>query len=356
MRTPTKLRLGFFAVAISIFTAGFNLLPEDLSGPYAIHLSIGFALLYFACLPILYWCWIIKAGAQKAWKMLIVFSLSTAVARYSFPTEIAAYLEFISWVRYPIIAILLFLEFYLMFHVVRSLWGARHLKGDPRVHAQQLKIFKSGEQPNEKEQKKSVLAITMAYEPASWYYAFPWFSRQHPKALANVALISAKLWHWLLLMLTLSGTAFISYWLLQEISELAAIIVSSLIMYGVILVTANYRLSKHYSLYCTDKNLIINSSILGFLVVPLDEVGNVREIAAQDWQADEMKEAAVLGRGTSPNIKLSFNKPQRYFTMAGQFMDELQEVYLRVDDVDAVVSKFAVKEHQQCTGKEKIVH
>lgn len=340
MRRAAKLRLGFLAVAIAVFVAGFNLLPDGLSAPHAIEFSIAFAFLYFVCLPTLYWYWVIKAGSQKMWKILLVLSLSTVMTRYSFPAEIADYFEFISWIRYPIAAVILFFEFYLMFHVVRSLWQARHLKGDPRIHVQQLNP-ESGE---EKDDKKVIMGMTLSYEPTSWYYAFPRFSQEHPKALANLALNSGKTWHWLLFILAILSGATLSYYLLQDVSEIVAVVVASLVAYSVLYVTANYRMCRHYSLYCDDKNLVINNTSFGFLVVPLDEVSAANELDQHNWQTEKTEESVVLGRGTHPNIKLSFTKPQRYFTMMGQFVDKLEEVYLRVDDPNAVLNKLAINQ------------
>ena len=61
----------------------------------------------------------------------------------------------------------------------------------------------------------------------------------------------------------------VAYYLLVDWSELVAIIVSSFVIYGVIFLTANYRISRYYSLYLKDEKLIINNAFFGLMVVDL---------------------------------------------------------------------------------------
>jgi len=109
-------------IALTNYYLGFAFIPESTAGVLGLYPVIFASVIYFALLPVLYWFMIIKAGKQKAWKLIIILSLSSAVARYSFPEDIAQYFDFILWLRYAIIAVLLLIEFYLMFVIVKGLW------------------------------------------------------------------------------------------------------------------------------------------------------------------------------------------------------------------------------------------
>ena len=133
MRTPTKKRLQFFLVAITTYVLGFQFIPENLNynGTITSLTPLLLAIAgYFIFLPILHWFWVIKAGQQKAWKIILIFSLISLCARYSFPKDIAQYFEFIMFLRYPIIGVLLIIELYLMVMIIKGLWQARSLSGE----------------------------------------------------------------------------------------------------------------------------------------------------------------------------------------------------------------------------------
>ncbi|UUO25511.1 hypothetical protein FGD67_21550 [Colwellia sp. M166] len=51
----------------------------------------------------------------------------------------------------------------------------------------------------------------------------------------------------------INNSSLTSYQLLIDWSETAAIIVATSILYSFILLTANYRLSRHYSMYIQDE-------------------------------------------------------------------------------------------------------
>ena len=124
MRTIVKKRLQFLTVAAATFGAGFTWMPETISldGSIVDMMPLLLGIVgYFILVPVLYWRWIIKAGQQKAWKIIISLSLSCLCARYSFPTNIAQHFDFITYVRYPIIAVVLIIEFYLYLNKMLSL-------------------------------------------------------------------------------------------------------------------------------------------------------------------------------------------------------------------------------------------
>ncbi|NMP31729.1 hypothetical protein HII17_09155 [Thalassotalea sp. M1531] len=321
MRTSAKKRLHFFIIAIVVFTLGFQLLPESLPlnegliATWPLALAVGG---YFVLLPVLYWLWVIKSGKQKPWKILIVFSLACLCARYSFPSNIAEYFEFITYVRYPIIAILLIVELYLMVTIIKGLWQARSLSGDPRVHT--FDKYKNDD-------KKLTAALPLSWEPASWYYTFPRFSRNHPEALTALKLMSSNRWHWLSMIAVFFIAGVISYQALVGWSEIAAVIVASLFFYSIILITANHRVSKHYSIYQNEEKLMINGAFLNFLSV------NTSDIAAVNigqFNKKDNKEQLMMGKGDKANIELVFTQPQIYVAMMGSLNEPVDKVWLNV--------------------------
>lgn len=242
------------------------------------------------------------------------------MVRYSFPSSIAEYFEFVALVRYPIVAVLLIIEFYLMFTIIKGLWSARNLSGDPRLHV--IDKYQGDD-------KKLALALPFAWEPASWYYAIPKFSHQHPIKITNLSLWSAHWLHWLSLMLGSALIAGVSYYLLVDWSELAAIIVSSFVIYGVIFLTANYRVAQHFTVYLTEDELVINNAFFGIMKIKLTEISAIKAV---DWQTGNNEEQLFLGKGKRGNIELIFTQQQTYFGMMGQFPTEVEKIILHVEE------------------------
>lgn len=333
VRTSVKYRLLFLFIAISCYYLGFEFIPETTNAEFGLYPVIIASVVYFAILPVLYWFFIIKAGKQKPWKLLIILSLSSAIARYSFPEDIAQYFDFILWLRYPIIAVLLIIEFYLMFIIVKGLWQARNLSGDPRIGA----IGKYDDD------KKQGLALTFATEPASWYYAIPRLSKRHIKSLNTITLLSGKAWHFFAITLGLIIAATISYKLLVDWSEIAATMAATFILYGFILMTANYRLSRHYSIYVQDEKLIINNSIFNFMPVPL---ADIESVALNDLSEDENSEIKTddllkIGRAKQHNVKIIFKQPIKYWGMMGAFVESFEQVLINVEQPEAFINDLA---------------
>ncbi|MCL1140279.1 hypothetical protein [Shewanella pneumatophori] len=327
MRRSVKYRLLFLLSAIVVYCIGFQWLPESMQGDNALELTIAIAASYFVLLPAMYAYCIIYVGQQHWWKMLLVFSLSSLMARFSFPAELASYFEFIAWLRYPIIAVLFVIELYLMVSIAKGLWQARSLKGDPRLHI----VDKY------QDERKRSLALVLASEPASWYYAIPRFSRHHSSSLAHLNLYSAKVWHWLLLLAATVMLSALSYVLIATWSELVALIVSSILAYSVVVVTANYRVSCHFSVYSQDNKLVLNNSMWGFMAVKLDDIESVQhgdwaKVKANTKVSDKAEsEALYFGRGKAANILLTFKQPQTYFGAGGQLPEQIEQVFLVVD-------------------------
>ncbi|MGI2094035.1 hypothetical protein ACRN96_15765 [Shewanella oncorhynchi] len=377
LRRPTKYRIYFLILMIIVYWLGFNLLPEQLTQTSE-QLSLALvSALYFVLLPLLYWYWIIKIGAQKSWRILVILSLSSLMARLSYPPQIAEYFEFVAWLRFPIIAILLLIELYLMVSIIKGLWQARNASGDPRLaiiaqYAETVEQEK-GDEANELrsfnikgasntdfsknqmlDDKKLTLGLILATEPASWYYAIPYFSRRHPLSITPLKLLSAQPWHALVIIICLIAASIVSYTLVDNVSHIAAVFVSGLILYSVVLIAANYRISRYYSLYQREGKLIINNGIWGFMSIDLTQISELKLGAflthlqplqmggksVGDSTAINAPEILTIGRGDTANVQLIFKLPQTYYGGMGQLPEPLSMVNLVVDDPQVFADAF----------------
>ncbi|MDH0447087.1 hypothetical protein [Shewanella sp. GD04112] len=365
LRRQVKYRIAFLLLTIAVYVLGFHLLPEQLTNTReALSLAVVTAL-YFVLLPVLYWYWIIKIGAQKPWKMLVVLSLSSLMARLSYPHEVAEYFEFIAWLRYPIIAVLLLIELYLMVSIIKGLWQARKASGDPRltiveqfaamaqpepsaetVKRESINPNKPSESdlPPIPDEKRLTLGLILATEPASWYYAIPYFSRCHPEAIGSLNLFSAKPWHVLVVIVGLMAASAVSYSLLDGISHIAALFISGLLLYSILLMAANYRISRYYSLYQRADKLIINNGMWGFMAVDFTQISELKlghfsspvsQASQDDVTPSDAPEILTLGRGEA-NAQLIFKQPQVYYGAMGQLPESLTVVNLVVEDPQAL--------------------
>jgi hypothetical protein len=327
MRASVKFRIVFLIIAIASFIIGTNVTPAALASDDD-KLMLGLiSVLYFVLLPLAYWYCIIKVGGQKLWKMLVILSVSSLVARLTFPVEISHYFEFITWLRYPIIAILMVIELYLVVSVVRGLLKVRKLQGDPRVAA--VDTYR------ESDQKILTIALIMASEATNWFYSIPWFSRNHPPAIANIKLFSAQRWHVCLMIMGCISASYCSYVLIMSWNELVAIIVFSIIAYTLMSIVANHRLSRYYSLYIIRNNLVINNSIWGFMVIDIEDVTSIIKQELVKPNKDEL-ETVSIGRGLS-NVTITLTKPVIYHGGMGQLPEPMVVIHLSVDDPQRLI-------------------
>lgn len=380
LRRPAKYRISFLILMIIVYWLGFNLLPEQLTQTSE-QLSLALvSALYFVLLPLLYWYWIIKIGAQKSWRILVILSLSSLMARLSYPPQIAEYFEFIAWLRFPIIAILLLIELYLMVSIIKGLWQARKASGDPRLaiiaqYAETVEQEK-GDEANELrsfnikgasntdfsknqmlDDKKLTLGLILATEPASWYYAIPYFSRRHPLSITPLKLLSAQPWHALVIIMCLITAATVSYTLVDNVSHIAAVFVSGLILYSVVLIAANYRISRYYSLYQREGKLIINNGIWGFMSIDLTQISELKlgtflthlqplqmgwGKSVGDSTAINAPEILTIGRGDTANVQLIFKLPQTYYGGMGQLPESLTVINLVVDEPQVLADALGI--------------
>jgi hypothetical protein len=336
VRRPVRLWLLFFSTAIMGYVLGSWLMPETMGDAtslthlseqlksldeIAIRLSIS-TLLFFLIIPVAYWFWVIKATSQPKWRLLIILSLSCLVARYQYPSEIAQYFEFIAWLRYPFIAVLLALEFYLIFSVGRSLWQARKGAGDPRLNI----LAKYDEGTKERD-----IGLMLAYEPASWYYAIPRFSRNHTPSIGQLKLLSSTKIHFIPFLTVNLALAFISYLLLIDWSILAAVVLSTVFIWNTLPIIANYRSSKHHTIYVENGVLVVNNNWLGFMVIKLGAIDSAGKMSKGIGY-----KGLCLGRGT-PNMIMRFSKDQTYYSFLAMFSDKVSEIALNVEDVENTI-------------------
>ncbi|MEW9799534.1 hypothetical protein [Alteromonas sp. CYL-A6] len=326
MRKPVRLRVTYLVIALFSYLTGLMLLPESTSAYGQPLVSYLYLLLLFVLLPTLFILLVVKAGQQKPWKVVIPLSLGAVVARYALPTELAGHFYIVSYLRYPIIALILLIELAIVYHIVAALWKARHLKGDPRVHA----IINHGG-----DEKKQSLALLMASEPASYYYALPHLTRCHPSPLTHIQLLSAKRLHLTAMLSTLVMLTVTLYLILSTFSELIALIVASVIAYSVVSLTASYRISRHFSCYLLNNILVINANFFNTLCVP---VSDIAEAEAGLWPRETLADDVVIGRGENANLKLTFKTDVAWLTMLGTFCDKVRNVYLVTDTPDNAAS------------------
>lgn len=321
MKPPVKFRLLYLLIAIISYTLGFLLIPPSLTSSWGSTPVILASLIYFVFLPILYWFLVIKAGKQNSWKLIIVYSLSCLIAYNSFPSQISQYFEFIMLLRYPIIFVLVVTEFYVIFSVVKGLWQGRKLKGDPRINI--INKYK------DEDEKKRSAAILFSTEPASWFYAIPKFSQKQSISEHHIKLLSARRSHLLCVIAILSFVSVVCYLLLSNWSEVGALLISGLVFYGVVLFTANYRISRYYSLYIQDNQLILNNSIWGLLVVNIEEI----KTAIHDVYPKAVNENELyFGYDKNADIKMEFTRPQIYYGAVGALPEESEQLFVCVDN------------------------
>ena len=319
MRKPVKYRLIYLSIAFATYISGFLWLPEDMAHPMQPVLSYTYLGILLVALPALYYPLVVIGGKQKLWRILVPISLGVVVARYTLPDALAAHFEFISYLRYPIIAVILVIEFAVIFHVLSSLWKARKLHGDPRLHA--LAAHRDDE-------RKQSMAVMAASEPASYYYAIPFLSRNHPPALTNLTLLSAARWHIALVLSLLAVLTVFGYFIIAQFSAIAAIIVTTVLCWSSVSLIASHRISRYYSLYLSHGHLMVNASFYNVICVPVADISGVE---AGSWTKDSLADALAIGRGDTFNLRLRLYREVNWLTMMGLAVEPVSEIYLNVE-------------------------
>lgn len=357
MRTQVKYRLFYLVFAIASYWLGSQLMPATVppfSGEWSRlwqdtswRLVTMISVWYFVLLPLTYWLLMVVKGQQAKWKIILGLSLSSLIARYTYPADLAAYFEFITWLRYPIVAVILLLEIYLLVTIVKAMWRARTLSGDPRIHMVAQYDTATSRDLDSKESAKMDFAMILAHEPASWYYAIPRFSKRHVPALANIQLRSSNVWLFTAILTATLSLSVLSYLWLYPWSDIVAILVSTLVFYCVVMFVANYRVSRHFSLYEFADKLVVNNTWWGFCVI---NKADISVVTAGTWHKNEDPEQLFIGSQPA-NIELKFSRPQLYLSAMAMMKDEVSTMYLNVDNpktvIDALNTKKPVKEHHE---------
>jgi hypothetical protein len=95
---------------------------------------------------------------------------------------------------------------------------------------------------------------------------------------------------------------------------------------------ANYRVSKHYSVYLIKDKLMVNNSWWGMTVIPLS---NIKQVEIGSWTAASTQEQFHFGRGNA-NVKLTFVSEQKYYSGLATLIEPMDTLYLSVDAPSAL--------------------
>ena len=91
---------------------------------------------------------------------------------------------------------------------------------------------------------------------------------------------------------------------------------------------ANYRVSKNYSCYVWQDKVVVNNSWWGMVVIPK---ANIESMEIGEWSRSLIKEDFHFGRGVA-NVKLTFNRPQAYYSGMALLNESISMLYLSVDN------------------------
>lgn len=100
------------------------------------------------------------------------------------------------------------------------------------------------------------------------------------------------------------------------------------------MLVANYRISRHFSIYRHQDNLIINNSVWGFISIRIEDI---KSVDLGCYLRKDDKEELHFGYGESSNIKLSFIRPQIYFGGLGQLSGRVKDIDMHVSDAQVLV-------------------
>jgi hypothetical protein len=125
-----------------------------------------------------------------------------------------------------------------------------------------------------------------------------------------------------------------SYLLLVNWSELAAIIVASIISLSLVMLMANHRLSRYYSLYLLRNKLIVNNAIWGFMAI---DVANIASLESGIKEKHLAENELIIGRGKHTNITMIFKQPQDYFGGLGQLTEKIHCVHLNLAEPEKLL-------------------
>jgi hypothetical protein len=123
--------------------------------------------------------------------------------------------------------------------------------------------------------------------------------------------------------------AALGYRLVVDYSQFGAILLAGFVLYGVVVLSANHKVSRYYSLYLHNNQLVINNSMWGLMVIPLKHISKPE---VGHWAKTGQVDALQFGRGKHSNIKLNLTPASNYYSNMGQAKEMASEVYLQVEN------------------------
>ncbi|WP_028115363.1 hypothetical protein [Ferrimonas senticii] len=335
MTTANRSRLLYLCLLFIVYATSLWLMPDSLNHSEAQRQFALASALMFLVLPLMNWWLLIRTGINKAWRLLLVFGLSSTLARFTFPAELQHYFEFIMWLRFPIIAIVVLFELALVGSVLQSLWQCRKQTGDPRVSA-------AINNRSEADEKRRTLKMISIAELTAWLHLLPWLRRTQATAITNLNTLMAHRVHLLailtLLLLASSG----SYVLLLPVHSWLAVGVSGIIAYGLIHLLANHFIARDHSVYLNQQELVLNVGLWGMMVVNINDIAQI-ELGDDDVTTDASQ--LTLGRANQqPILRLTLAKPQHYYSAGGIHCDTYEQLQLHLDNPEVLLEAINAKQ------------
>ncbi|WP_169334838.1 hypothetical protein [Salinimonas chungwhensis] len=174
----------------------------------------------------------------------------------------------------------------------------------------------------------------------------PGFRKNHPPAVATLMLLSGTRWHISLLLALLITLTGVSYYLIVPLSEIAAVIVTTVLCWSSVSLIASHRVSRHYSIYISHGQLMINATFFNMLCAPLAEISHVE---SGRWAKDALEDAVTIGRGDTANLKLTFHRSVNWLTMMAMIVEPVRDIYLTVEAPELAEARIR-KEIEKSTG------
>lgn len=164
------------------------------------------------------------------------------------------YFNFIAWLKWPVI-ILFSPQILIVIFSIKSIWKNRAIKTDPRISILQEDRFAN-------EHLKRI-GLMVAYEPASWFYFFPAFSKKL-KPLGRIKSSGGSIFFCVSLMFLTVTLSLLSYRLISPYDQFIAAGISGVTLYFLVSVWANFRCTRYHSLAECNGKIIVNNGFYDF--------------------------------------------------------------------------------------------
>lgn len=313
----------YFIVLIACFHfANYTIVSNWSKDKYVVLIGAIMLVVYLTILPGLYYLLKIKKTDKRWWNILIPFSLSMYLLASLYPDTNKLLFDLSSIVKILVIALL---SVFFIKNIRRSIGAIKNFSAsnnnvfDPRIYA--LLSFKK--EYTEIEKKSSLVVAT---EYASWHYFFLRGNKYPP-----LNLISAHWSHYLLAVIFLLFVATTAFVLLLSYSAFVGVITSFFVLYNIIVVTTNYKVSRYFSIALSDTGILFNNGFFGgFVYVSKKNIVKV-EVIKDPVQpnGDEI----VFGRAKeSQSIRLSFSASLEHRGFGGQLKQSSTKLVLNMKD------------------------